>query len=521
MAFSKATKEEALVAAGRRCCLCIHFKGVRLEVHHIQPESAGGSNDFDNAIPVCFDCHADVGHYNPDHPKGNRYSYTELRRHRDRLYDQIKSGHLSPAPLQKEWAYCRYLVCKSFSALSEIVKGNLDRTPVANPLLADTIALEEMRHLVQIQGSNDRTSTVHGDWFPNAEAYYVKHSSLQIPQDSDSPTYSYFDAIRMPDEAEIRMRVGPSDPISVHLLDAGTPPEDICVALGHDDACGEGGFQELYETRPVWTAFLEIRNICNNTVTLGNLHGVLDATELSYRGFVIQPGTPWSMQLPPAAILPDHSVLVPLGVLLGPLKESLPAAIRSEDYKLAHAHYQQVDRVDYSSVAHRMGLLGTMIWPSWITAESGNAPLTQQFHEFDLSRVYTIDRHWAMGSCPFLFFRYQDGKLKYVKELFAEGVATRSRATITVPPGVRSMIVAELERETTYIESISVNGRHQSINLELHRGDCWDLSVGCGDEIQLIGWYSPELPGRQDPLYHNQLICNFITDQDTSRSRQR
>ena len=82
------------------------------------------------------------------------------------------------------------------------------------------------------------------------------------------------------------------------------------------------------------------------------------------------------------------------------------------------------------------------------------------------------------------------------------------------------MIVAELERETTYIESISVNGRHQSINLELHRGDCWDLSVGCGDEIQLVGWYSPELPGRQDPLYHNQLICNFITDQDTSRSRQ-
>ena len=335
----------------------------------------------------------------------------------------------------------------------------------------------------------------------------------------------------MPDEAEIRMRVGPFDPISVHLLNAGAPPEDVCVALAHEIArnvcgCGEDGedgedgFQELYETRPIWTAFFEIRNICDSTVTLGNLHGVLDATEPSYRGFAIQPGTPWSMQLPSAPILPDQSVLVPLGVLLGPLDECLPAAIRSEDYEIGHAHYQQVDRVDCSSVALRMGLLGTMIWPSRVTADSGNAPLTQHFHEFDLSRVYTIDRYWAMGSCPFLFFRSQDGRLRFVKELFADGVATRCRDTITVPPGVRSMIVAELERETTYLESISVNGRHQSINLELHRGDRWDLSVGCGDEVQLVGWYSPELPGRQDPLYHNQLICNFITDQDASRSRQ-
>ena len=520
MPFSKTTKEKALVAAGRRCCLCSDFKGVRLEVHHIEAESADGSNDFDNAIPLCFDCHADVGHYNPEHPRGNRYSDTELRGHRDRLYDQIRSGHLSPAPRQEEWAYCRYLVCKSFSALSEIVNGNLDRTPVASPLLADTIALAEMRHLVHVQGSNHRAGTVHGDRFPNAEAYYAQHSSVQIPQDSDARTYPYFDAIRMLDEAEIRMRVGPSDPMSVYLLDAGAPPEDVCVALGHDDACG-GGFQELYETRAVWTAFLEIMNISNNAVTLGNLYGVvLDATEPSYRSFVGQPSSPWSMQLPSAAILPTHSVLVPLGVLLAPLKESLPAAIRGESHELAHAHYQQVDRVDYSSVARRMGLVGSMIWPSSITAGSGNASLTQQFHELDLSRVYTIDRYWAMGSCPFLFFRSDDGSLEYVRELFGAGVATRSCDTITVPSGVRSIIVAELERETTYMESVSVNGRHQSIDLELHRGDCWEVSVGCDDEIQLVGWYSPELPGRQEALYHNQLICNFITDQETTRSRQ-
>ena len=519
MAFSRAIKEKALVAAGRRCCLCTRFKGVRLEVHHIRPESGGGSNDFDNAIPLCFDCHADVGHYNSDHPRGNRYSYTELRRHRDRLYVQVESGHLPPPDAQEEWAYCRYLICKNFSAFSEIVRGHLDRVPVDNPLLADTIALPEMRRLVQIQGNNDRRGNVHGDWFPNAEEYYAKHSSLEDPQDADCPVYPYFDGIRMPDEDEIRTKVGPTDPISVHLLDAGAPPEDVCVALCHDDPCG-GGFPELYETRPIWAVFLEIRNISSHSVALDTLHGLVDDPQPRYRRYVTPAGAPLSMRLPSVAILPNQSVLAPLGVLLGPLQERLPSGIHGEATELVHAHYQQVDRVDYSSIAHGVGLLGTMIWPSSITAERGDTSLTQQFHELDFARVYTIDRYWAMGSCPFLFFRSQDGEVQYVRELFADGLTRRARETITVPSGVGGMIVAELERETTYVESMSVNGRHQWINLELHRGDWWELSVGCGDVIHLVGGYVPELPGRQDPLYHNQLIGDFIADQDTSRATQ-
>ena len=119
MGFSKTIKEKTLVAAGRRCCLCTRYKGVRLEVHHIVPTSDGGTDDYDNAIALCFDCHADVGHYNPHHPRGNRFTPTELREHRRRLYRQIKSGTLSSTPPQEHWAYCRYLICKSFSALSE------------------------------------------------------------------------------------------------------------------------------------------------------------------------------------------------------------------------------------------------------------------------------------------------------------------------------------------------------------------------------------------------------------------
>jgi hypothetical protein len=90
MAFPAEVKEKALIACGRKCCICHKFCGTRMECHHIVPEERGGDDIFENCIPVCFDCHADIGHYNPKHPKGNRFSPNELREHRDRWYDCIK-----------------------------------------------------------------------------------------------------------------------------------------------------------------------------------------------------------------------------------------------------------------------------------------------------------------------------------------------------------------------------------------------------------------------------------------------
>ena len=511
MPFSKQTKERALVAAGRRCSVCTRFKGVRLEVHHIRSESAGGENTFDNAIPLCFDCHADVGHYNATHPKGNRYTHAELRRHRDRLYAQVKSGLIAATPARREWAYCRYLICKRFSAFVEIVGGHFDRIPVNSPLLVDTDALREMQYLVQIHGNNTRANSVYGDWFANANEYYARHPQSKGSEDPNA--YPYFDGVRMPDDSEIRTKLGPDDPISVHLLDAGASAEDVCVALCHEDPCG-GGFPELYQTRQVWPVFLEIRNISRHTVMLDTLCGVVDNPLPQYRRSITPSGASWSMRLPSGSILPDQSVLVPLGVLLGPLQGRLPAAIRGESFELDHAYYQRVDCVDYSSVARGMALLGTMIWPSSIVAECGGASLTQGIHKLDLNRLYTIDRSWAMGSCPHLFFKSRDGKAEYVRELFADEPFIRSSETITVPAGVAGLIVAELEREVTFIQSVVINGRRLSVNVRLNRGDSWELSVRCGDEIQLVGWYVPEMLGRQDPLHHNELIGHFVAAQD-------
>jgi len=83
MPFPKDVRETALVKSGRYCCVCQEHAGRNAEVHHIVQEADGGSNDLGNAIVLCFKCHAEAGHYNPRHPRGTKYSPTELRKHRD------------------------------------------------------------------------------------------------------------------------------------------------------------------------------------------------------------------------------------------------------------------------------------------------------------------------------------------------------------------------------------------------------------------------------------------------------
>jgi hypothetical protein len=67
--------------------VCHEFAGRNVNVHHIIQECDGGSNTLDNAIALCFNCHAEAGHYNPNHPLGTKYSPEELRRHRDQWWD--------------------------------------------------------------------------------------------------------------------------------------------------------------------------------------------------------------------------------------------------------------------------------------------------------------------------------------------------------------------------------------------------------------------------------------------------
>ena len=92
MGFSNKIKEDVLVASGRHCCICHKFCGTKIEVHHIKLQSEGGEDNFNNAIAVCFDCHADMRSYDFKHPKGTKYTINELKSHRDNWYKKIESN---------------------------------------------------------------------------------------------------------------------------------------------------------------------------------------------------------------------------------------------------------------------------------------------------------------------------------------------------------------------------------------------------------------------------------------------
>jgi hypothetical protein len=63
-----------------------------MEIHHIKYRSDNGSDDQSNLIPLCFDCHAEVNHYNTEHPKGRKFSAPELKLHRKQWLDICKNS---------------------------------------------------------------------------------------------------------------------------------------------------------------------------------------------------------------------------------------------------------------------------------------------------------------------------------------------------------------------------------------------------------------------------------------------
>jgi hypothetical protein len=95
VAFSDDVRNKVLLWSDRHCCLCKKACGINIEVHHLVPEEQHGGDDIDNAIPLCFECHGSVQHYNPNHPIGTKYKPDELKKRREQVYEEF-TRHLVP-----------------------------------------------------------------------------------------------------------------------------------------------------------------------------------------------------------------------------------------------------------------------------------------------------------------------------------------------------------------------------------------------------------------------------------------
>ena len=83
MPFNRQEVALLLVRCHRRCCICHRFCGTKIETDHIVPAAESADHAIENAIPVCFDCHAEIHAYNPSHPRGRRFTPDELRAHKE------------------------------------------------------------------------------------------------------------------------------------------------------------------------------------------------------------------------------------------------------------------------------------------------------------------------------------------------------------------------------------------------------------------------------------------------------
>ncbi len=82
MAFKDSEVADLLAKCHRRCCVCHRFCGIKMELHHAEHRADGGGDEIKNAIPLCFECHAEVNHYNDAHPRGRKFTIEELLAHK-------------------------------------------------------------------------------------------------------------------------------------------------------------------------------------------------------------------------------------------------------------------------------------------------------------------------------------------------------------------------------------------------------------------------------------------------------
>jgi hypothetical protein len=92
VSFPPKEVSKLVVACHRRCCICHRFCGAKMELDHITPRDDGGTDSIDNAIPVCFECHAEIHAYNDRHPRGRKYRPEELRQHKKQWLELCKSS---------------------------------------------------------------------------------------------------------------------------------------------------------------------------------------------------------------------------------------------------------------------------------------------------------------------------------------------------------------------------------------------------------------------------------------------
>lgn len=195
MSFPQYVSDAALSACGRCCCICHKFCGTKIELHHIKQAAYGGEDTFENCIPLCFNCHADMGKADPKHNKGKKYTESELIIHRDNWYKAVaERGGVSFSGHTEDFSICENdrilfkIICDSFpSGISYwLAHANL-YSPFSGEMLSslDVLLVKDYDPLFSFVSPG--LETLKKSLFDKLEAFLEAVSKYTFGIDKDHP----------------------------------------------------------------------------------------------------------------------------------------------------------------------------------------------------------------------------------------------------------------------------------------------------------------------------------------------
>ena len=148
MGFSQDVRKKVLLWCDRHCCLCKKQCGTNIEVHHIVPTEKDGTDDIDNAIALCLECHGNMG-YNGKHPIGNKFKVKELKARREQVFEEF-TRHLVPAVYYNITQQLPNVFTRKFPDIGFVLSHYGDSLPVR--VLTRISVVKKRGKLIPIQG---------------------------------------------------------------------------------------------------------------------------------------------------------------------------------------------------------------------------------------------------------------------------------------------------------------------------------------------------------------------------------
>lgn len=465
MGFGKEVKEKVLVASARHCCICHKSTGINIEVHHIQQAADGGNDTFENAIPLCFDCHSNVGHYNARHPKGTKFTISELQKHRDDWYRIVAEGSLDF--LEEPRIVTNYLLVSDVKGVREILEGNMQHIKVENAFLYQNDILNFWKRLI---GSNEY-------WSTNKFGKELE----KIEQTRNHETRGMLTLIETPSKEEI---IGVS-PLIDYLISKAVDIEKYCKKyIVYENEC-EDATRTYYEFREFAFLFMALRNQSEDDLCLKEC-SFSEIKEFEFYSENSKMDKECIYSLPPVMLKTGMTVLVPCGILLKQFK--------SDEYKVVNISRDigescfdnTVNKYcDHASLLYSYTVGKTLI-PRTIKLIVDGVKYTQKLRGLDLENLYLIDKDFRIGSCPHLEL-ITDSCSTYLGELFSNvGVET---SHLIVMPKDGKLRLHEIEDEVTYINNIKINGKTIISNVVLSKGETLEIECFKDEKIIFTGCY--------------------------------